>query len=77
MQLISFQQWCELGKINICTKVSMLSSFSAKPSKGHLENAVYVFSYLTSKSNFRLVFDPIELDVINYDFIECDWLTLM
>lgn len=77
MQLISFQQWCELGKINICTKVSMLSSFSAKPSKGHLENAVYVFSYLTSKSNSRLVFDPKELDVIKYYFIECDWLTSM
>ena len=77
MQLISIQQWCELGQINICAKASMLSSFFTLPREGHLEKAVYVFSYLKSKSNSRLVFDPKELDMIKYDFIECDWLTSM
>ena len=77
MQLISIQQWCELGQIIICTKVSMLSLFSAMPHEGHLEKAVDVFSYLTSKSNLMLVFDLKELDMQKYDFVECDWLTSM
>ena len=32
MQLIGILRWmCELGQINICTKVSMLSLYSAMP----------------------------------------------
>eukprot|EP00804_Cyclotella_cryptica_P011570 CCRYP_012075-RB/>CCRYP_012075-RB protein AED:0.46 eAED:0.46 QI:0/0/0/1/0/0/2/0/81 len=32
MQLIGVLRWmCELGRIDICTKVSMLSSFAAMP----------------------------------------------
>ncbi len=77
MQLISIQQWCELGQIIICTKVSMLSLFSAMPHVGHLEKPVDVFLYLTSKSNLMLVFDLKELDMQKYDFVECDWLTSM
>eukprot|EP00804_Cyclotella_cryptica_P020242 CCRYP_010924-RA/>CCRYP_010924-RA protein AED:0.27 eAED:0.27 QI:0/0/0/1/1/1/2/0/495 len=74
MQLIGILRWmCELGRIDICNEVSMLSSCSMMPREGHLEAALHVFSYLKSKSNSRLIFDPIEPDVGKSDFVECDW----
>jgi hypothetical protein len=36
----------ELGRIDIATEVSMLSSYLACPRKGHLENALHVMGYL-------------------------------
>eukprot|EP00804_Cyclotella_cryptica_P009986 CCRYP_015410-RA/>CCRYP_015410-RA protein AED:0.07 eAED:-0.02 QI:0/0/0/0.66/0.5/0.66/3/0/553 len=61
MQLIGVLRWmCELGWIDICTEVSMLSSFAVMPREGHLEAALHVFAYLNSKSNSRLIFDPME-----------------
>eukprot|EP00804_Cyclotella_cryptica_P016148 CCRYP_004244-RA/>CCRYP_004244-RA protein AED:0.29 eAED:0.30 QI:0/-1/0/1/-1/1/1/0/331 len=74
MQLIGVLRWmCELRRIDICTEVSMLSSFAAMLREGHLEAALHVFSYLKSKSNSRLIFDPKEPDVGQSDFVECDW----
>ncbi|KAL3786440.1 hypothetical protein HJC23_011021 [Cyclotella cryptica] len=74
MQLIGILRWmCELGRINICTEVSMLSSYSAMLREGHLEAAFHVFSYLKSKSNSRLIFDPMEPAVGGSNFGECDW----
>ena len=32
-----------------------------------------MFSYLKSRSNSRLIFDPMEPDVGDSDFVECDW----
>ena len=69
MQLIGILRWmCELGRIDICTEVSMLSSYSAMPCEGHLKPALHVFSYLKSKSNSRLIFDPMEPDVGDSNF---------
>jgi hypothetical protein len=63
---------CEIGWIDICTKVSMLSSYSVMRHEGHLEAALHVFLYLNSKSNSRLIFDPIEPDLGDLNFVECD-----
>jgi hypothetical protein len=63
----------ELGQIDICTEVSMLSSFAAMLHEGHLEVALHVFSYLKSKSNSRLIFDPKEPNMGKSNFMECDW----
>jgi hypothetical protein len=74
MQVIGILRWmCELGRIDICTEVSMLSLYSAMPREGHLEAALHVFSYLKSKSNSRLIFDPMEPEVGDSNFVECDW----
>ena len=74
MQLIGILRLMfELGWINICTKVSMLSSYSVTPCEGHLEAARHVFSYLKSKSNSRVIFDPMEPNVGDSNFVECDW----
>ncbi|KAL7425427.1 hypothetical protein ACHAXM_000008, partial [Skeletonema potamos] len=70
MQLIGILRWmCELGRIDICTEVSMLSSYSAMPREGHLEATLHVFSFLKLKSNLRLIFDPMDPDVGKYDFV--------
>ena len=74
MQLIGILRWvCKLGRIDICTEVSMLSSYSAMPREGHLETALHVFSCLKLRSNSRLIFDPMEPDVGDSNFVECDW----
>jgi hypothetical protein len=64
---------CEHGRINIFTNVSMLSLYSAMPCEGHLEAALHVLSYLKSKSNSRLIFDPMEPNVGDSNFVEYDW----
>ena len=74
MQLIGILRcMCELGWINICTEVSMLSSYSVMPCEGHLEVALHMFSCLKSMSSSRLIFDPMEHNVGDSNFAECNW----
>ncbi len=50
--LIGVMRWMvELGRIDIATEVSMLSSYLACPCKGHLENSLHVMGYLRLKHN--------------------------
>jgi hypothetical protein len=74
MQLIGIMRWiCELSQIDICIEVSMLSLYSARTRKGHLEAALHVFSYLKSKSNSQLIFNLMEPNVGDSNFVEYDW----
>ncbi len=41
----------ELERVDIATKVSMLSSYLAYPCEGHLEAHIHVMSYLRLKHN--------------------------
>ncbi|KAL7574019.1 hypothetical protein ACA910_015599 [Epithemia clementina (nom. ined.)] len=57
-QLIGILRWLvELGRIDIMTEVSMLSSHNALPRQGHLEAVYHVFSYLASHSRSTVVFN--------------------
>jgi hypothetical protein len=47
----------ELGRIDIATEVSLLSSQLAYPCEGHLETALNIMSHLSQKHNKRLIFD--------------------
>jgi hypothetical protein len=38
----------ELGRVDIATKVSILSSYLACPCKGHLEKALHVMRYISN-----------------------------
>ena len=70
--LIGMMRWMvELGRIDINTEVSQLSSYLAMPRMGHLEAAVHVMSYLKMKHNSRLVLDP-TYAAINYDKFKGD-----
>ncbi len=63
----------ELGRIDIATKVSMLSSYLACPREGHLENALHVMGYLQLKHNSRLIFDLTYPDIDQTAFPSFEW----
>eukprot|EP00956_Cyclotella_meneghiniana_P019238 scaffold32809_cov47-Cyclotella_meneghiniana.AAC.3 len=74
MQLIGILRWmCEIGRLDICTETSMLSSYSAMLREGHLKAALHVFAYLRNHANTRLVFDPYKPKIPDDMFIECTW----
>ena len=57
--LIGVLHWfCELGIIDICLEVSMMSSHIALPREGHLIHLLQIFSYLCKYHNSELVLDP-------------------
>ena len=60
----------ELGRIDIITEVSMMSSHMAAPRVGHLERVFQMYSCLANKHNARLVFDPSYPDIKMSAFVE-------
>lgn len=58
-QMIGILRWSvELGRIDIITEVSILSSHNVSPRRGHLEAAYQIFEYLsTHERGGRVVFD--------------------
>eukprot|EP00956_Cyclotella_meneghiniana_P027178 scaffold60433_cov44-Cyclotella_meneghiniana.AAC.4 len=74
MQLIGILRWmCEIGRLDICTETSMLSSYSAMPREGHLKAALHIFAYLRAHPNTRLVFDAKEPSFAKGQFLKCNW----
>jgi hypothetical protein len=63
----------ELGRIEIITEVSMLSTYIFLPREGNLEAVFHVFSYLGLHQNVRVVFDPTCPAVDMGAFIKTDW----
>jgi hypothetical protein len=57
--LIGVLRWMvELGRVDICLEVSMLSSHLALPREGHLEQLFHIFAYLKKFHNTEIVYDP-------------------
>jgi hypothetical protein len=57
--LIGIMRWMiELGRVDISTEISLLSSHLALPREGHLDAALHVMGYLKYHHNSRLVLDP-------------------
>ena len=72
--LIGILRWMvELGRVDICTEVSMMSSHLALPRKGHLETIFHMFAHLKKKHNSEMVFDPSDPDMDEGDFPREDW----
>ena len=45
--LIEILRWMvELGRVDVCLEVSMMSSHLALPREGHLEHVLHIFAYL-------------------------------
>ena len=63
----------EIGKRDINTKLSLLSSNSAIPRQGHFEAALHIMGYLKLRHNSKLMFDPSCLDIDHTIFWECNW----
>jgi hypothetical protein len=65
--IIGVLRWVvELGRVDVNTEVSLLSSHLAYPREGHLVAALHVMSFLGQKHNARLIFDPTP-PTINHD----------
>ena len=72
--LIGILRWMvELGRVDICLEVSMLSSHLALPRQGHLDQLLHMFTYLKKYHNSCLVFDPTEPDFDESAFERKDW----
>jgi hypothetical protein len=73
-ELIGILLWArELGRVNIATEVSLLSSHLALPLEGHLQQVYHIFGYLKAKPKKTLAFDPIHPDIDENRFVKCDW----
>ena len=54
-ELIGMLRWSvEIGKVDILTELSMLSSYQASPRQGHLEQIYHIFGYLKKKPKLTL-----------------------
>ena len=75
--LIGVLRWIvELGRVDIITEVSMLSSCLALPRFGHLLEVFNIFAYLDVYHNTEMVFDSTTPDVdVERDFPKEDWST--
>ena len=57
--LIGIARWlCELGRVDILTETSLLSTYLTNPRTGHLHQALHMFKYINDHSRSRIVFDP-------------------
>ena len=74
--LIGILRWIvELGRIDICCEVSLMSSQLVLPREGHLDQVFHIFAYLKRNHNAELVFDPTAPDLQLDRFMEQDWST--
>ena len=72
--LIGILRWMvELGRVDICCEISMMSSHLALPRRGHLEQLFHVFAYLKKYHNTEMVFDPSEPEIDMQLFPRKDW----
>jgi hypothetical protein len=72
--IIGILRWIvELGRIDICLEVSMMSSHLALPREGHLTQVLQIFSYLRKYHNTEMVFDPSDPVIDESTFERKDW----
>lgn len=58
--LVGIMRWLtEIGRLDILTETSLLSSQLATPRQGHLHQAVHIFKYLKDHKRSKIVFDPV------------------
>ena len=53
----------ELGRVDICVEVYMMSSQYALPRQGYLEELFHMFTYLRKYHNSEILFDPSVPDI--------------
>jgi Reverse transcriptase (RNA-dependent DNA polymerase) len=74
--LIGVLRWMvELGRVDICLEVSLLSSQLALPRMGHLASVLHIFAYLKCHHNAEIVLDPSDPVVDESLFAIQDWTT--
>ena len=72
--LIGILWWIvELGCVDVCLEVSMMSSQLALPRKGHMEQVMQIFGFLKKYRNAELIFDPSDPTINEQDSEKRDW----
>jgi hypothetical protein len=72
--VIGVLRWAvEIGRADILTEVSMLSSHLMMPREGHLDAVFHIFAYLKKKHNSCMVFDTTYPEMDMGRFEEMDW----
>ena len=72
--LIGSLRWIvEMGRIDIITEVSMLSSYVAMPREGHLQQVLHIYGYLKTYHNARIILDPSYPDIDESLYPKYDW----
>jgi hypothetical protein len=72
--LVGILRWMvELGRVDICLEVSMMSSHLALPREGHLAQLFNIFSYLKALHNTEMVLDPSDPAINESQFEKRDW----
>ena len=62
--LVGIMRWlCEIGRLDILTETSLLSTYLSSPRVGHLHQALHVFKYLKDHKRSKIVFDPTYVDI--------------
>ena len=74
MSLIGILRWMvELGRVDICLEVSMMSSHLALPREGHLDQLFHIFAHLKKYHNTEIVYDPMVPEIDKSKFEQKDW----
>ena len=69
-----FLHWIvQLGRIDIATQVSLLSSDVTLPRKGHLQTVFHIYVYQDTRHNSRLALDPSYPEIDMRVFNQADW----
>ena len=63
----------ELGRVDICCELSMMSSHLALPRERNLEEGLHMFSYLKSHADSEMLFDPSRVEFDKDLFPKTDW----
>jgi len=72
--LVGMMRWMiELGRVDIATEVSELSSYLALPREGQFQAALHLMGYLKKHHNATLVLDPSKPKVNEEEFPRYDW----
>lgn len=72
--LIGILRWIvELGRADICMETSAMASMMALPRQGHLKVLFHMFSFLKTKHNGVMVFDPTVPNIDESKFPNEDW----
>lgn len=72
--LIGILRWSvELGRIDIHVSVALMSSYSASPRIGHLEEVLRIFAYLKKHDRSRMVFDDNLPSISDERFKTVEW----
>jgi hypothetical protein len=63
----------ELGRVDICLEVSMMSSHLALSREGHLEQVFHILAHLKKYHNTEIVYDPSDPVIDEAQFDAKDW----